>query len=119
MASDGDKKAPTSSVVMKAIDAKTFTELEAFVKDLEKRPTERMLQDLPELVALSESKFSIISYVMATKFRHANAEGRNTIRESVAASVERMPPGFERDRVLEVLDRLRGLENAPIPTDSE
>lgn len=114
-----DEKVPTSSVVLKAIDAKTFTELEAFVKDLEKRPTERLLRDLPELVALSESKFSIISYVVAKKFRHAHAEGRDTIRESVAATYERMPPGKERERVLEILDRLRDLDNSPFPTDSE
>lgn len=117
MASDRNEKVPTSSVVMKAIDAKTFTELEAFVKDLQKRPTERLLRDLPELVTLSESKFSIISYVVATKFRHAPEEGRNTIRESVTATSRRMPAGDERDRVLEILDRLRGLENAPLGTD--
>ena len=106
-------------MVMKAIDAKTFSELEAFVKDLESRPTERVLRDLPELVALSDSKVSIISYVIATKFRHADAEGRQTIRESVAATYERLEPGEGRDRLLDILDRLRGLENAPLPIDSE
>jgi hypothetical protein len=119
MAPDSNKKVPTSSVVMKAIDAKTFNEMEAFVKDLESRPTERLLRDLSELVALSESKVSIISYVIATKFRHTNAEGRNAIRESVASTLERLPRGEERDRVTDILDRLRGLENAPLPTDSE
>jgi hypothetical protein len=119
MAPDRNEKVPTSSVVMKAIDAKTFNEMEAFVKDLESRPTERLLQDLSELVALSESKVSIISYVIATKFRHTHAKGRNAIRESVAATLERLPRGEERDRVLEILDRLRGLENAPLPTDSK
>jgi hypothetical protein len=106
-------------VVVKAIDAKTFSELEAFVKDLESRPTERLLRDLPELAGLSESKVSIISYVVATKFRHANAEGRNTIRENVAATFKQLPLGDKRDHVLEILDRLRSLENAPLPTDSE
>jgi hypothetical protein len=119
MAPDSNKKVPTSSVVMKAIDAKTFNEMEAFVKDLESRPTERLLRDLSELVALSESKVSIISYVIATKFRHTNAEGRNAIRESVASTIERLPRGEERDRVTDILDRLRGLGNAPLPTDSE
>jgi hypothetical protein len=117
MASDRNKKVPTSSVVMKAIDAKTFTELQAFVKDLENRPTERLLRNLPELVALPESKVSIISYVIATKFRHAYAEERNMIRESVAATFERLAPGEERDRVLDILERLRSLENAPLPSN--
>jgi len=104
---------------MKAIDAKTFSELEAFVKDLESRPTERLLRDLPDLVALSESKVSIISYVLATKFRHADAAGRIAIRENVAATYRKMPLGDERDHALEILDRLRGLESAPIPSDGD
>jgi hypothetical protein len=104
-----DEKVPTSSIVMKAIDAKTFTELQSFVKDLESRPTERLLRDLPDLIALSEAKAEIISYVIATKFRHAEAEERLTIRESVAATYNRLPRGEERTRVFDILDRLRGL----------
>ncbi|HXH37881.1 MAG TPA: hypothetical protein VNN08_04600 [Thermoanaerobaculia bacterium] len=112
MATDKDeKKVPTSSIVMKAIDAKTFTELQSFVKDLEGRPTERLLRDLPELVALSEAKAELISYVIATKFRHADAEGRLTIRESVSATSRQLPPGEERTRVVDILERLRGLSN--------
>src|SRR6266566_4429529 len=105
------EKVPTSSIVMKAIDAKTFTEMQSFVKDLESRPTERLLRDLPDLVALSEAKAEIISYVIATKFRHADADERLTIRESVAATSKGMPYGEGRMRVLDILERLRGLSS--------
>lgn len=111
MATDRDDRVPTSSIVMKAIDAKTFTELQSFVKDLESRPTERLLRDLPDLVGLSDAKAEIISYIVATKFRHADADGRLTIRNSVAATSERLPHGEERSRILYILDRLRGFEN--------
>jgi hypothetical protein len=111
MATDRDERVPTSSIVMKAIDAKTFTELQSFVKDLESRPTERLLRDLPDLVGLSEAKAEIISYVVATKFRHAGADERQTIRESVAATSKQLPSGEERERVLYILDRIRGFEN--------
>lgn len=107
MTSDRDARVPTSSIVMKAIDAKTFTELQSFVKDLESRPTERLLRDLPDLVSLSEAKAEIISYVIATKFRHADPDERVVIRKSVSATSERLPPGEERTRVFEILDRLR------------
>jgi hypothetical protein len=107
MASDKDARVPTSSIVMKAIDAKTFTELQTFVKDLESRPTERLLRDLPDLVSLSEAKAEIISYVIATKFRHADPDERVVIRKSVSATSERLPPGEERMRVFDILDRLR------------
>lgn len=119
MESERNDKIPTSSVVMKAIDAKTFSELEAFVKDLEARPIERLLRDLPGLISLSESKASIISYVLATKFRHADDGGRRTIRESVAAALARMAPGEHRDRAQHISDRIRGLENAPRPDELE
>ena len=101
-----DDKVSTSSVVMRAIDAKTFSELESFVKDLDGRPTERLLHDLPELVTLSEAKVAIISNVITTKFRHADAEGQRTIRESVSATFEKLPPGEGRTRVFGILKRL-------------
>jgi len=41
--------------------------LQSFVKDLESRPTERLLRDLPDLVGLSEAKAEIITYVVASR----------------------------------------------------
>jgi hypothetical protein len=109
MATAREEKVPTSSIVMKAIDAKTFTELQAFVKDLESRPTERLLRDLPELVKLSDAKAEIITYVISTKYRHAASEERQTIRDSVQATCDRLPHGQERSRVQDILERIRGL----------
>jgi len=109
MATDTNDKIPTSSIVMKAMDAKTFMELESFVKDLESRPTERLLRDLGDLIGLSEAKAQIISYVVATKFRHADSDQRGAILESVAETSERLPHGEERSRVLDVLKRLKSV----------
>src|SRR5256885_4427785 len=91
-----DEKVPTSSIVMKASDAKTFRELQSFVKDWESRPTERLLRDLPELVKLSEAKAEIITYVISTKSRHAASDERQTIRERVQATSDGLPHGQER-----------------------
>ena len=96
-----------SSVVIKGIDARTFTEMESFVKDLETRPIERLLHDLPELADLPITKVSLVSYVIAGKFRAAEAEERMKMRESVAATFEGLPPGEVRERVGAILDRLR------------
>jgi hypothetical protein len=109
MTSAREEKVPTSSIVMKAIDAKTFTELQSFVKDLESRPTERLLRDLPELVKLSDAKAEIITYVISTKYRHATSNERQTIRDSVQATSDGLPHGLERSRVQDILDRIRGL----------
>ena len=96
-----------SSVVLRGIDARTFSEMESFVKDLEGRPTERLLRDLPQLAELSATKVSLVSYVMAGKFRAAEPGDRDKIRESVAATVESLPPGEQKERVAAILDRLR------------
>jgi hypothetical protein len=104
-----DPKAPvsTSSIVMKAIDATTFSELQTFTKDLEGRPTERLLHDIAELVRPSESKAQIVGYVLATKYRHADVNERRKMVDHLNATVKVLPPGEQRDRVNVVLNRLR------------
>lgn len=98
---------PASSVVIRGIDARTFSEMESFVKDLEGRPTERLLRDLAKLAELSSTKVSLVSYVLASKYRAAEAPDRQTMRESVASTVETLPPGETRERVMQILERLR------------
>jgi hypothetical protein len=107
-----DVKQPisTSSIVMRAIDATTYSELQAFTKDLESRPIERLLRDVAELVLPSESKAHIVSYVIATKHRHAAAADRRDIADSLNATLRRLPPGEQRDRVEAVIERVRAQE---------
>ena len=98
---------PASSVVLRGIDARTFTEMESFVKDLEARPVERLLRDLPELADLPMTKVSLVSYVIAAKFRAAEAEEREHMRESVASTFEKLAPGEIKERIGVILERLR------------
>lgn len=105
------EKVSTSSIVMRALDATTFTELQAFTKDLESRPTERLLRDIADLVLASESKAQIVSYVMATKFRRADAAERKKILESLDATMTRLDAGEVRDRVSFVAERIRRQES--------
>jgi hypothetical protein len=119
MADDPKDKVPTSSIVMKAIDAKTFSELQAFTKDLESRPVERLLRDVADLVKPTESKAQIVSYVIATKFRNANAEGRRSIVASLDATIRQLQPGEQRDRVAAVIERIRTHESRSAADDSK
>ncbi|SRR5712692_3139980 len=106
-----DKKEKNSSIVMKAIDATTFNELQAFGKDLETRPMERLLRDVVDLVKPSESKAQIVAYAMAMKFRRAGADERRQILASLDATIRRLQPGDQRDRVNAIIDRLRNHES--------
>ena len=111
MAKNQDDKVPTSSIVMKAIDASTFTELQAFVKDLEGRPTERVLRDVADLVKPTESKAQIVSYVIATKFRRADPDERRQILASLDTTIRQLQAGEQRDRVSSIVQRLRDQES--------
>jgi hypothetical protein len=106
-----DPKDKNSSIVMKAIDATTFSELQAFGKDLESRPTERLLRDVEDLVKPSDSKAQIVSYTIALKFRRADAQERAKILASLAKTIKRMQPGEMQDRVSAIVDRLRNHES--------
>jgi hypothetical protein len=96
-----------SSVVMKAIDARTFTDMEGFVKDLEGRPIERLLKDLPELAGLPATKVSLVSYVITGKYRQADPATRTMIKESIQATLSRMDIDERRDRIAQMFERLR------------
>ena len=96
-----------SSVVIRGIDARTFSEMESFVKDLEGRPVERLLRDLPQLVTLAHTKVSLVSYVMLTKFRAADAAQKQRMREVVAITHDAQGEGEVKERIGQILDRLR------------
>ena len=99
--------ADASSVVIRGLDAQTFSQMESFVKDLEARPTERLLRDLAGLAALPATKVSLVSYVMAGKYRTADAQEKNVIRKSVTDTMEGLPDGETRWRVAALLARLQ------------
>lgn len=103
-----DRAVPaSSSVVIKGLDATTFSEMEAFVRDLESRPTERLLRDLPQLMELSSTKVSLVSYVLTSKYKTGTPEERARFQDEVAAAAESVPAGETRDRIAMVLQRLR------------
>jgi hypothetical protein len=96
-----------SSVVMKAIDASTFTDMERFVKDLESRPIERLLKDLPALAGLPAAKVSLVSYVVTGKYRQADPATRTMIKESIQGTLSGMDIDERRDRIAQMFERLR------------
>jgi len=109
MAENEKRRTPvdTSSVVIRGIDATTFSDMEAFVVDLESRSVERLMRDLPQLAQMSATKVSLVSYVVTAKYRASDDLDKRKMRESVAATFESLPAGESRERVGSILDRLR------------
>ncbi|HET7433623.1 MAG TPA: hypothetical protein VFN10_02805 [Thermoanaerobaculia bacterium] len=97
----------TSSVVIRAIDARTFTQMESFVKDLESRPIDRLLRDLPELAKLSDTKVSLVSYVLAGKYRASETNDKHKIKDSMTGWIAAVTDDEVRERISAMLERLR------------
>jgi hypothetical protein len=53
------------------------------------------------------TKVSLVSYVLAGKYRACAVEERERVRESVAATFEALYAGETKERVGAILDRLR------------
>jgi len=70
-----------STLVRSGKTALTFTEMTAFVKDIESRPPERLVHDLPGLMALPEAKYSLVVMVLRKKIRPRGPERSGIIAQ--------------------------------------
>lgn len=95
----------SSSVVIRGLDATTFEQMEDFVDDLQQRPLDRLLQDLPRLARLSSTKFALVSYVMKRKFEAAAPVERERMRETISAATTGVEDDA-RERLVRLLERL-------------
>lgn len=64
-----------STLVQTGKAALTFTEMGAFVRDIEARPQARLLSDLEGLLALPDAKYQLVVMVLRKKLRAAAEEG--------------------------------------------
>jgi len=90
-AGDGDGEVEPddsgSTLVQTGKAALTFTEMGAFVRDIEARPQERLLSDLGGLLALPEAKYQLVVMVLRKKLRDAAA------RPAILARVREIEAG--------------------------
>ncbi len=77
-----------STLVQTGKAALTFTEMAAFVHDIEARPLARLLSDLEGLMALPEAKHQLVVMVLRRKLRDEAAE-----REAILAKVRELQAG--------------------------
>lgn len=102
-----DRRELSSSVVIRGLDATTFAQMEHFVDDLEAQPLDRLLRDLPKLARLSTTKFALVSYVIAGKFKNAPEGEKKVIRNSVQNAVAAELDAETRKRLGKILERLK------------
>ena len=71
---DDDLEDDASTLVRSGKLAMTFTEMQAFVQDIEARPTARLISDLEGLMALPDAKYQLVLMVLRKKTRPDVAE---------------------------------------------
>lgn len=77
-----------STLVQTGKAALTFTEMAAFVHDIEARPLARLLSDLEGLMALPEAKHQLVVMVLRRKLRDEAAE-----REAILGKLRELQAG--------------------------
>jgi hypothetical protein len=63
-----------STLVRSGKTAMTFTEMAAFVRDIEARLPARLLHDLPGLMALPHGQYALVTMVLRKKVRPESSE---------------------------------------------
>ncbi len=91
-----------STLVRSGKTAMTFTEIAAFVHDLEARPPARLLEDLPGLMALPEAKYGLVVMVLRKKTRTDGPE-----RGPILARLRELASGSDDPVVRERCKALR------------
>ena len=69
-----------STLIRSGIQATTISELSRFVATLEKRPLDRLLDELPGLAGLSNSKFDLARSVLRRRSRDLAPVEREQLR---------------------------------------
>ena len=87
---DGGPDDSGSTLVQTGKSALTFTEMAAFVHDIEDRPLARLIFDLDGLMALPEAKYHLVVMVVLKRARAGGAE-----RDAILAGLRRLQSGAE------------------------
>ena len=85
---EGGPDDSSSTLVQTGKAALTFSEMGAFVRDIEARPQARLLSDLDGLLALPDAKYQLVVMVLRRKLR-----GEASERDAILARVRELQAG--------------------------
>jgi hypothetical protein len=85
---EGEPDDSGSTLVQTGKAALTFSEMAAFVRDIEARPQARLVSDLDGLLALPDAKYQLVVMVLRRKLRNGAGE-----REAILSRVRELQAG--------------------------
>ena len=68
--------------------AVTFSEMEAFVRELEARPHDRLVADIPSLLALPPAKFDLCVMVLRRRLRTSIPDERSELLAGIRSAAD-------------------------------
>ena len=80
-----------STLIRRGRNAVTFAEMAEFVRTLEERPIPKLLEELPDLARLSDSKFTLALKILRRRFdseSDVDQQQLRTFAEEIAAGVD-------------------------------
>lgn len=86
MAVDDDD--PDSTIVRHGKDAFLLAEMGRFSRELQARPLAKLVEDLPGLLELPDSKYALVSFGVGKRMRASNEE-----RVALEAQIRALLPG--------------------------
>jgi hypothetical protein len=76
-----------STIVRRGKEAFLFAEMGRFAKELQERPLPKLLEDLPGLLELPESKYAIVAMTLKRRMRASDVD-----REAIVSQVGLLLP---------------------------
>ncbi|HEX6179528.1 MAG TPA: hypothetical protein VF057_14285 [Thermoanaerobaculia bacterium] len=70
-----------STLVKRGRKASTFADMVAFAQSVHERPFERLLEELPQLARLSDTKFNLATRVLRRRFEAESEATQMQLRE--------------------------------------
>lgn len=80
-----------STLIRQGRNAISFSEMETFVHTLETRPVAKLLEELPDLARLSETKFALAVRILRIRFKSEAPINQRQLRllaQEIAADVK-------------------------------
>jgi len=94
MATDDDEDSE-STIVRHGKAAFSFSEMGRFVRELEARPLDRLLEDLAGLLELPDAKYALVSLAVGKRMRKS-AEDRAALEPQLRALLRVGPPDVKK-----------------------
>ena len=96
-----------STLVQRGRKASTFADMVAFAQSVHERPFERLLEELPQLARLSDTKFNLATRVLRRRFE-AESEATQVLLRDVGEKVASLATPWAASRIRAIFEYRRG-----------